>query len=231
MTPYSCVIIDDEFRAVELLQHYAAQDAALQVRNTFTKPAAALEWLRQNPCDILLLDVQMPGLSGIQLLQQLEKKPVVIFTTANPAYALQAFELEVMDYLLKPIAPERFSKAIEKAKEYIGYTRKQAPVADALFVKADYKMQKILLTDIVYIESASEYVKLYTGAKTIMTLEALRNLETLLPTAGFCRIHKSYIVSRQALLSWSATEAVLNNHKKLPVGRTYKEGFLRWVGV
>jgi two-component system, LytTR family, response regulator LytT len=221
------VIADDEFPAVQLLKEYCRRMEGIEVIASFTKAIEAADYLRQNPADLLLLDIQMPMMSGIEVLQRLPgKKPMCIFITANPEYAAKAYELDVIDYLVKPVAFERFSKSIEKAAEYFNY--KSAGAQDAagkkyLMVKADYRIVKIDTASINWIEGSGEYVKIITDEKNWLVLDSLTNYtENVLPP-GFIRIHKSFIVPLAKISKFTSTSLILNNKKEFTIGRTYKE--------
>ena len=226
----SCVIVDDEYLAVQVLEEYAKRVTNLSVKATFIKSREAVVFLQSNKIDLLFLDIQMPQLDGFELLKQLPTPPIVVFTTARHDYAVKAFELEVLDYLVKPVPLERFEKAVRRAEEY---TRFKNPVtgnenpADYLMIKADYRVYKIQLDQIEYIEGLSEYIKIHTVGKTYITLLALKDLIDQLPSDQFIRIHKSFIIQIKQIESFNASEVTLSNSKVLPVGRAYKDDFVK----
>jgi len=230
----STVIIDDEYLAIDILRDYSRRLGKLDIQQAFTRPGEALAYLQQHKVDLLLLDIQMPYLDGFALLQQLAVPPAIIFTTARHDYAVRAFELDVVDYLVKPIAFERFEKAISRARDYIEYgallQQRKAPRNEFLVVKCDSKMVKIPFADIEYIEGLSEYVKIYTAEKTYITLAALKELITLLPADAFVRVHKSYIVATRSVKEFTSQSVLLPGSKTIPVGRVYKELFLKTMG-
>lgn len=230
----SIVIIDDEYLAIDILRDYSSRLENLQIEQVFTRPDEALTWLQAHKVDLLLLDVQMPYLDGFALLQQLAVPPAVIFTTARHDYAVKAFELNVVDYLVKPIAFERFEKAIARARDYIAYgtllQQQKTPANEFLIIKSDSRMVKIPFADIEYIEGLSEYVKIYTADKTYITLAALKELITLLPGDAFVRVHKSYIISTRSVKDFTSQSISLPGNKLIPVGRVYKELFLKKMG-
>lgn len=227
----TCIIVDDEYLAINVLSAYASTIPGLQVIKTFTDSRAAAVFIQQQPVDLLLLDIQMPYLTGFDLVKTLPPDTMVIFTTARHDYAVQAYELDVLDYLVKPIARERFEKAIQKAFEYRQYrkvwTEQKNVGRNFLMIKADYRIIKLLFDDIAYIEGLSEYVKIYAGEKTHTTLAALKSLESELPADKFIRIHKSYIVALSAIDQFNSRTIQLHNGKELPVGRSYKEQFMQ----
>lgn len=221
------VILDDEFLALQLLDAYTARMQDIHVLHSYSKAKEALEYLKSNPIDLLITDIQMPQINGIELVSHLQPRPLVIFTTANPHYAVQAFELNVIDYLVKPISFERFESAVSKAvKQYQLEQHNSAAIQGPyITVKADYKDMKVFLHEILYIEGWGEYIKIITETDTIITLNSLKRMEELLPTEEFRRIHKSYIVSLKKVKSHNASEVVMINKVSLPVGKFFKADF------
>ncbi|MBQ0129952.1 MAG: response regulator transcription factor, partial [bacterium] len=201
---YNVVIVDDEFLARKLLQDYVSKINSLQLVASCANAVEAIEALKNNKVDILLLDIQMPDITGLELVQSLEHKPAVIFTTAYSEFAVDAFNLGVTDYLLKPFDFPRFFQAISKAigsnaqTEVINAKKTSDAVsksADFITVKADYKLYKINYDDLLFIEGQHEYVTFHTPQRRITALFALKDLEEMLPQDRFVRVHKSYIVS------------------------------------
>lgn len=227
----TCVIVDDEYLAIKVLQEYSSKESGLTVQKTFTNPQEALDYLAKNQIDLLFLDIQMPRLSGFDLLKKLSKPPMVIFTTARHEYAVQAFDLDVLDYLVKPIALDRFQKAVIKASEYLQFKQavrlKGENAQSFLMVKADYRIHKIITDQVNYIEGLSEYVKIHTSEKTYIPLISLKELLNQLPSDKFVRVHKSFIVSIAYITSYNHQEILLKNDKTLPIGRLYKPDFLK----
>lgn len=224
------VIVDDEFPAVQLIKEYCRKKDSVEVVSTFTKAMEAFEYLKENKVDVLLLDIQMPLMSGIEVLKRLPEKPMCIFITANPEYAVKAFELDVIDYLVKPVSFERFSKSIEKAVEYYNYKLNESKALlgkNYLMIKAEYKIIKINTADINWIEGSGEYVKIITDEKTVLALDSLTNyIENVLPS-GFIRIHKSFIVPLDKISQFTSTAVTLKNNQEFTIGRTYKEEVMR----
>jgi DNA-binding LytR/AlgR family response regulator len=218
-------LVDDEYLALTILQEYAARIPELSIEGCFTNPKDAANLLQEQAIDVLLLDIQMPYLNGFELLQSLAAPPMVVFTTARHDFAVKAFELDVLDYLVKPIPFERFKSAIDRAVEYKTYLVDQKKENDSkkqyLMIKADYQIVKIMVEEILYIEGLGEYVKIYTMDKMHVTLAALRTLLKQLPTT-FIRIHKSYIVSTPQIASFNHRVIRLRNKKELPIGRVYR---------
>lgn len=229
----NCVIVDDEYLAIKIIEEYSSRLNGLKIERSFTRPSDALEYLISNPVDLILLDIQMPELSGFDLLKKLHNPPLIIFTTARHDYAVQAFELDVLDYLVKPIPFERFEKAVRKADEYLEFKKMRTTSTDAskdsLMIKADYRIHKIMVESIEYIEGLSEYVKIHTAERIYVPFASLKELADQLPSTKFIRIHKSYIISLAHITSYNHQSVTLKNGKVLPVGRSYKSTFLSRV--
>jgi two-component system response regulator LytT len=230
----STVIIDDEYLAIDILRDYCSRLEGVTITKTFTRSDEALAWLQENDADLLLLDIQMPLPDGFALLEQLQRPPAVIFTTARHDYAVKAFDFDVVDYLVKPIAFDRFEKAIGRVKSWIEYgavSQKPAmPSNDFLVVKSESRVVRIPFSSIDYIEGLSEYVKIYTADKSYITLAALKDLVNELPEAEFVRVHKSYIVCTRSVRAFTSQSVLLPGDKSIPVGRVYKESFLKRMG-
>ena len=224
----NCVIVDDEYLAIEVLKVYCSQMDGLNIQQTFKKPEEALIWLKINKTDILFLDIEMPRLNGFEILNGLDYTPVVILTTAYQHFAVKAFDLEILDYLVKPIEFERFEKAVSRAAEFLKTraTLEKTAKEEHLIIKSDYKLYKISFDVIQYIEGLGEYVKIYTPDKTYITLAAIKDLEQHLPNKRFVRIHKSYIIAINQLVSYNKQEVKITGNIKLPVGRVFKNRFM-----
>jgi DNA-binding LytR/AlgR family response regulator len=199
-----CLAVDDEMLALDLLEDNIKKVPFLELVQTCRSAMEALEILRTQPVDLLFLDIQMPDISGIQMLRSLQHKPLVIFTTAFSKYATDGIDLDVIDYLLKPYPFERFLKAVNKVYEYMDLrdraanqisTKEVVSSPHYLFVKADYKLYKINLEDILYVEGLKDYVKIYTGEKPVVTQISMKALEEKLPAKDFIRVHRSFIVA------------------------------------
>lgn len=229
----NCVVVDDEYLAIRILEQYISRIDDLTLKKSFKDPKEALVYLQKEPVDLLFLDIQMPHLDGFQLLSQLTHPPMIVFTTARHDYAARAFDLDVLDYLVKPFAYERFEKAVHKAKEYRQYRQlvreKRWQEKNFLMIRVDHQMVRVDFNDIEYIEGLSEYVKIYTSGKTHITLAALKDLLQELPGNVFVRIHKSFIVNLSCVASYNRQQVALKSGKELPVGRVYKEEFLKRI--
>jgi len=220
----TCIILDDEPLAVKLLKEYASAVPDLEIRFAGTDVYKALQ-VASEGVDVVFLDIQMPDLTGIQFMRIVEGKCKIVLTTAYQEYAVQAFELDVVDYLLKPFSRERFLMAVQKVRDRMSdaATNNQPP-CDFIFVKSEYRMLKINLRDIYYLESLRDYVAIhYAGGKTL-TLQSLRSFEEELPAAGFIRIHKSYIISMMHIQAIEKKRVVIRD-QHLPVGDTYWSEF------
>ncbi|HTH82402.1 MAG TPA: LytTR family DNA-binding domain-containing protein, partial [Mucilaginibacter sp.] len=202
-----CLIVDDEPLALHILEDYISKVPFMELIKSTTNPIEALTMVQEGNIDLVFLDVQMPELTGIQFLRIANGKTKVILTTAYPQYALEGYELDVVDYLLKPIAFDRFFKSAQKAQGII-QPSKQAPVAepaqvqpqhdfmsDFIFVKSEHKIQKVYLHQILFIEGLKDYISIFTTAERIITLQNMKKMEDTLPEKHFIRVHKSYIVA------------------------------------
>ncbi|MET0463678.1 MAG: LytTR family DNA-binding domain-containing protein [Chitinophagaceae bacterium] len=227
-----CLIIDDEPLAVKLLKDYASKVPDLEVVLAGSDVFEGLKLAQSGGVDLVFLDIQMPELTGIQFMKVLNGKCRVILTTAYEEYALQAFDHDVVDYLLKPFSLERFMTAVQRARERLSGTKStvETAKADYIFVKSEYKMVKIELKDILYLESLRDYVAIHTTSGKILTLQSLRSFEETLDSGKFMRIHKSYIISVDKIGSVERKRAVIGD-TYLPVGETYLEAFWNRLGV
>lgn len=234
MKPIRCIIVDDEPLAQEVIQRYVASIRELELVKTCSNALEAFEVLHTEAIDLMFLDISMPVISGLDFLRSLRKAPAVIITTAHPDHALEGYELDVVDYLVKPVSMERFMKAVNKAIELI---QARTPVvsaaesksirADYMFVKSDQKLVKIRFSEIDYIEGMKDYVKIFTRDKMIVTLHTMKFFEANLPP-GFVRIHKSYIVNLDAIKTIAGNELEVRQ-VRLPVGSSYKEQLMRII--
>lgn len=224
-----CIIVDDEPLAIEVLESYADRISNLEVIATCKNAIKAFEILQEQPVDLIFLDIQMPKLTGIEFLKSLSKPPKVIFTTAYRDYAIQGYELDVVDYLLKPISFDRFLKAVSKVLDVKSLTTNDTESIsednDYIYLKADKKMVKVCLNEILYIESLKDYVRVKTSNKDVITHQKISYLEEKLPEECFMRIHRSFIVATKKIETYSATVIEVPG-KELPIGRLYKQGVL-----
>ncbi|MGZ3751160.1 MAG: LytR/AlgR family response regulator transcription factor [Mucilaginibacter sp.] len=227
MEKYNCIIIEDEPLAAEILQEYIADIPFLILKNVYTDALRALEDLRTNEIDLIFLDINLPKLKGFDFIQTLKNPPHIIITTAYHEYALQGYELNIVDYLLKPIEFSRFLKAVNKLKMMNSMKTYASPVfipsgSAYMFVNTSKKKVKLYFKDILYIESLKEYIKVFTTDKVIITKYQLGQIEEHLPKEDFVRIHRSFIVAKEKIEAFTSTEIEVGN-KQLPIGRSYKE--------
>ena len=227
MQTYSCMIIEDEPLAADLLQDYIRQVPFLNLVCWCTDAFYAMERLQEFDIDLLFLDIHLPKMKGLDLITVLKKPPKVIITSAYQEYALQGYEFNVIDYLLKPIEFSRFLKAVNKiaqTKEIVLPAKPVAPSAERayLFFSVGKKKVKVFLDEILYIESIKEYIRVNTKSKSVLTKFKLSQVDGLLRENNFLRIHRSFIVAKDKIEAFSATEVELGG-KRLPIGRSYKE--------
>jgi DNA-binding LytR/AlgR family response regulator len=227
---YSCLVVDDEPPAREVLRRYIEQIPMLTLVGECANAFQALSFLKQQQVDILLLDIQMPQISGIEFVGALSQQPKVLLTTAFEQYAVKAFELDVVDYLLKPIRFDRFLKAIMKAlpdrqfsalKEPAVHTRENTGPA-FLYFRADRKMVKVFLNDIHYVESLKDYIKIYTPKGVVITKYTMATLESMLPATSFLRVHRSFLIPVDKISSFTLDEVDVRG-KLIPIGKIYRQ--------
>lgn len=239
------VVIDDELHALELITDYVGKVPSLELVGQFQDAIQALEYLNNNQVDLLLLDIQMPDLSGIELLESLQTKPLVIFTTAFPEYAVQGFQLDAVDYLVKPILFPRFLKAVNKATTQVQYILQVSegkytnfpPASDIpqkeqgyIFVKVDSHWERIQLTDITYIEANGDYIVIHLQNNTrLMCLQTLSQMLERLDGADFVRVHRSFIVNL-ARVDTVEKDHLLVAGQDITISKSYRQAFLNLIG-
>jgi len=237
-----CIAVDDEAYASEILAGFIKKIPFLELVGTTTNAFEALAWVQQGKVDLVFLDIQMPELTGIQFMKICGAQCKVILTTAYPEYALDGFEHDVIDYLLKPIAFERFYKAVLKADtifnpgpvlQHTGQLKTEvvsAPATDYMFIKGDSKnkFSKVNYEDILYVEGLKNYISIYTANQRIITYQSLRELETQLPVPPFYRVHKSYIVAIDKIRIVDGNTIYIED-QTIPIGETYKEEFFKLI--
>jgi two-component system, LytTR family, response regulator len=221
MSKISCIVVEDEPLAVKVLSDYIAQVPFLDLKSTFKDAILATEYLRDNIVDLIFLDIHLPKLKGMAFLKTLTNPPSIIITTAYHQYAVEGFNLNVTDYLLKPIEFERFLIAVNKVKTRQVVSEKEE-TKDHLFLNVQKKKVKILFSEIVYIESQREYIKIVTTKKEFISKMGTQEIEELLPASQFRRIHRSFIISVSKIESYTA-EMVEVNGVSIPVGRGYRD--------
>lgn len=221
----NCVAIDDEPLALELIKNHIKQMRELQLLQAFDDAVAGASFLRLNKVDLLFVDINMPDITGIDLVKNLQHKPLIIFTTAYRKFAVEGFELDAIDYLMKPITFDRFRKAALKAVDFHEYKNNMKDESnESIFVRSEYKLVRIPLNDIEYNEGLEDYIKIhFTNAKPLLTLMTMKGILEKLPPEKFTRIHRSYIIPLNRIQSFVNKKILLNTGKELPVSNSYIE--------
>lgn len=230
-----CLVVDDEPLALDILTDYIDKVPSLELVKATTSAFEALALAQAGAADLIFLDVQMPELTGIQFLKIIKDKCRVILTTAYPQYALEGYDLDVADYLLKPIAFDRFYKAVLKVQQQ-QTPGKPAPVQektssgvqDFIFVKTEHRIQKIYINDILYIEGLKDYISIFTSQERVITLQYMKKMEEALPAEIFARVHKSYIVAVPKIESIERGRIQIGD-KMIPIGDTFREAFFNKI--
>jgi DNA-binding LytR/AlgR family response regulator len=228
----NAIAIDDEPLALNVIKSLCEKSGAVNLQKTFTQPSEALKHLRKFPTDLIFCDIQMPAMTGINLVKSLQQNTMVIFTTAFSEYAAVSYELSAIDYLLKPINQKRFTQAITKAREYFDYINKKDHSADkSIFIRADFSLVKIPLADILYIEGLADYLKIYIkDRKTIVARMPMKDMMEKLQSAGFIRVHRSFILPFSKIEAVRGTTIFIGD-MEFPIGRTYADEFFsRYAG-
>lgn len=239
-----CIIIDDEPLAIDVLIDYCEKLDFLEVEGTFTNPLDALSLLTEKSVDLIFCDIDMPQMNGIEFINSLENRPLFIFTTAYSQYAVEGFDLNAVDYLVKPIPNHRFIKAVSRAKELMGHKTKlpetnvfpshgeTAEQQKFIFVKAEYESVKINLDDIKYIQGLKDYLKIHivNTNKTILTLMSFKEILDKLPLNQFIRVHKSFIVNVDFINTIQRNRIVIDD-MRIPIGESHKAGVFSTLGI
>lgn len=231
-----CIAVDDEPLALDIISDYVAKIPELMLVASTTNAIEALAMVQNGEVDLAFLDVQMPELTGIQFLKIINGKCDVILTTAYPQYALDGYELNVVDYLLKPIAFDRFYRSVQKVLNNRPQPMQQ-PVSvplltdamDFIFIKTEHKIQRVDLDGILYIEGLKDYISIYTAGERIVTLQNMKKMEDILPSNRFVRVHRSYIVALDKIASIERGRIFIED-KVIPVGDTYRDAFYKYIG-
>ncbi|MFZ5939906.1 MAG: LytR/AlgR family response regulator transcription factor [Bacteroidota bacterium] len=228
------IAIDDEPPALKLVSDNIRKTPFLELTGAFDNPIDAIDFLQEHTADLILLDIHMPDLTGIEFLRSLEQAPKVIFTTAYDKYAIEGFRLNVVDYLLKPFSYEEFLVAVQKAKKLVELEQSALPTADVgnrfLFLKSEYRIRRINFDEILYIEGLKDYVKVYTTKedKPVLSLNTIKSLEEKLPQEMFMRVHRSFIVNLEKIETIERSRIIFGK-VYIPVGEQYKEKFELYV--
>jgi DNA-binding LytR/AlgR family response regulator len=230
----NCLAIDDETPALDILEDNIRRIPFLHLVGKCKNAYTAMETLQQEPVDLLFLDIEMPGISGLGFLKSLATKPMAIFITAYRNYAVEGFELDVLDYLVKPVAFDRFLKAVNKALEYQGFKQKETTAAgpnpEYLFVNTEYQLTKIFLHEVTYIEALRNYIRIHfaTTAKPILSKLSLKAIEEKLPPAKFVRVHKSFIVSMDKISS-IRNDIIRIDVRDIPLSKSCRDEFFKKI--
>jgi DNA-binding LytR/AlgR family response regulator len=233
-----CIVVDDEPLAQRVIEKYSEDIPGIEIISKCKDAIEAMQVINEKEVDLIFLDINMPKISGINFLKTLKKPPLVVITTAYSEYAIEGFELDVTDYLMKPFSFERFLKAIQKVQEKLKEKNKisaeneehenKAENDEYIFVKSSKKTYKLNLSEIYYIEALGDYVKIHTGDSFIVTYQSMKKVEELLPPSLFVRIHKSFIVSIEKIKSIEGNMVEVKN-EKLPIGNNYKHEFQQMI--
>ena len=227
----NCIALDDEPLALDIIEAYVKKHPELNLIARCNNADEVLKVLNSKHIDLMFLDIQMPGVTGLNFIRSLKNKPLFMFTTAYSEYAIDGFELDAIDYLLKPIAYDRFEKAIEKAMEYYAIKKNSGLTESDLenefiFVKANQQLIKLAYGEILYVEAFADYVKIFLSDRKIVTLQTMKKMEAKLPSDIFSRVHRSFIVNRKAIQSFSTSVCEVRG-EKIPVGKNYKNDFIK----
>jgi two-component system, LytTR family, response regulator len=230
MNILSCIVLEDEEPAQKLLRHYANQMPEMNLMAIFDNAIEATDFLNRNPVDLIITDIEMPRLNGLDFIRMLPHRPPVIIITAYPEYALEGYELDILDYIVKPVTLERFKKAIEKVQRFLPSIHEEHKSSEPsmIFVKESGVMIKVELKDIIYVEGFADYVKVVTESRTIKTLVTMSKMLETLASKRFMRVHKSYIINTDKIATIDSVNSfvVMNDKKGITLGRAYKQDFL-----
>ena len=227
----TCIAIDDEPKALEVLKRYCEKTSLVSLKETFREPVKAIEFLQREKVDLIFLDISMPDISGLQLVQTLSPGPLIIFTTAYRNYAVESYDVNALDFLLKPIAFERFMVAINKATAAI--LPKNATVTEdeaTVLIKSGPQAYRVKLADILYLEKDRNYLTVHVKDKQILIRENMSDIFELVPAAGFVRVHKSYVVAIRHITMIEIHQLTING-EKIPIGVTYRESLRARLGM
>jgi DNA-binding LytR/AlgR family response regulator len=224
----TAIAIDDEPPALTVLEEFCKKISFIELQKSFTRPSEALKHLRKFPVDLIFLDIRMPSITGIELFKELPQETMVIFTTAYSEYAVEGFNLNAIDYLLKPFTFERFQQATNKANEFYAFNNQKSSAArQHIFIRADYSLVKIMLTDISYVEGLDDYIKIHLRSrKPVVARLTMKAILEKLPAESFIRVHRSFIVPLSGITN-VRNKNVFLGETKIPIGSSYEEEFNR----
>lgn len=231
----NCICVDDEPLALEVLDSLISRHPNLKLQRKCANALEAMEWLKSNKVDVVFSDINMPGITGIDFAKAIQdQNTLVVFTTAHQEYAAEAFDIEAIDFLLKPIGPDRFAKTVKRLEEYFevrqSKDKENVELEDGhMFVKSDSKLLKVAYNEIQYVEAFADYVKIWIGdEKRIVTLQTMKNMENGLPADKFIRVHRSFIVAIDKIESIQSNSVQIGK-KEIPVGKNYKDGLMELI--
>ena len=224
----NCIIIEDEPLAMKRTREFVDRVSYLNLVDSFQSAFEAIGFLKEHAVDLIFLDIEMDGLTGIELVESISSNPQIIITTAYDKYALKGFELNVADYLLKPFRFDRFLVAVERVYAFLSKEKKEDK--SFIFLKTEYRLERIALNDICYIEGKGDYRNVQTGSNKILTLKTFSEFETELPVSRFCRVHKSYIVSLDKIISIEHNRIKIKD-TLIPISDSYKDQFYVMIGI
>ena len=227
----TCLAIDDEPKALEVIERYCQKISLISLKGTFREPIKAIEFLNREKVDLIFLDINMPDISGMQLLQTLSPRPLIIFTTAYSQYAVESYELNALDYLLKPITFERFLMAINKAAAALSSKNTTGPDEDAaVLIKSGPQTFRVKVSEILYLEKDGNYITVHLKDGNILIRENLGDVFDLVPAADFIRVHKSYVVGIRHISMIEVHQLIVNG-EKIPIGNTYRDSLRDRLGI
>lgn len=227
----TCIAIDDEPPALQLIKQYVLKTPQIQLQYVFDDAVTVKEFLQQQSVDLIFIDIDMPDITGLDLVRSLPNKPMIIFTTAYKNFAYEGFELDAIDYLLKPISFARFEKAVEKAVDYYRYKSSQQTGREQhIFVRSEYRMIRIDVDDILYVEGLEDYIKIHLlNERPLLTLMTMKNLLEKLPADKFTRIHRSYIINTNKVKLISGKKVIIAPNTELPISDSYIDFIRKWT--
>ncbi|GAA3974811.1 LytR/AlgR family response regulator transcription factor [Mucilaginibacter dorajii] len=229
----SCIVIDDEPKALEVIERYCQKSNLLNLKASFREPVKAIEYLNREKVDLIFLDINMPDINGMQLVQTLSSKPMIIFTTAYSTYAVESYGLNAVDYLLKPITFERFLAAVNKVANLVAIKNNATARDDeaaTVFIKSGPQTYQVKVADILYLEKDGNYITVHLKDKQILIRENMSDIFDLVPAAGFVRVHKSYVISIRHITMIEVHQLIING-EKIPIGTTYRDSLRARLGM
>jgi len=229
----TCIAIDDEPKALEVIERYCQKSSLIDLKATFREPVKAIEFLNHEKVDLIFLDINMPDINGLQLIQTLAFKPMVIFTTAYSTYAVESYSLNAIDYLLKPITFERFLAGVNKAANLLQTKNGNGAKDDeatTVFIKSGSQTYQVRVGDILYLEKDGNYITVYLKDKKVLIRENMGDIFDLIPATDFVRVHKSYVVAIKHITMIEVHQVIING-TKIPIGSTYRESLRARLGL